>query len=798
MITMSSSVRRFSFALVFLAGLFPAGVAHAAEELKLWYQRPATQWVEALPVGNGRLGGMVFGGIAQERIQINEDTLWAGGPYNPVNPEAKAALPEIRRLLAEGQNQAAQALVGQKFLAIPRTQMPYQTVGDLMITLAGGAAATNYRRELDLDTAVARTEFRIGNVRHVREVFASVPDQAIIVRLGATGGTLDFTLSFLSPQRSTFRTEGGNTLVLSGQNGDSAGIKGALRFECRAEVSATGGQVTASDNQLHVSGASSVTIALTATTSYRRYDDVSGDPTALTQQTLAALRGKSYDDLRSRAVAEHQRLFRRVALDLGHNAAAEKLPTDERVLQSPATEDPGLAELYFQYGRYLLLGSSRPGSQPANLQGIWNDSLNPPWGSKYTININTEMNYWPAASTNLAETAEPLLAMVRDLSETGARLAREQYGVTRGWVTHHNTDLWRATGPIDGAQYGTWPTGGAWLSVQLWQNYLYTGDRAWLERAYPLMKGAAEFFLESLVEEKSHGWLVTSPSLSPENAHHRPAAGGPAGGGNVALAAGPTMDIAILRDLFDACIAAARILGVDPTFAAEVRTTRDRLPPYQIGQQGQLQEWLEDWDAGAPEQQHRHVSHLYGAYPSNQITLRDTPQLAEAVKKTLETRGDISTGWAIAWRLNLWTRLHEPERAYKILHALLSPTRTYANLFDAHPPFQIDGNFGGTAAIAEMLVQSHLPLAPERAEPSGAPAFELELLPSLPQAWPTGSVTGLRARGGFEVDVAWRDGRLASATLRAPASGGVTRLHYGNTTRDVTLPPGGSFTWDGR
>ena len=735
---------------------------------------------------------------SQERIQLNEDTLWAGGPYNPANPEAKGALPEIRRLLAEGQNQAAQALVQQKFLAVPRTQMPYQTVGDLLITMSGGAVAENYRRELDLDTAVARTELQVGSVRQVREVFASVPDQAILVRLSATGGTLAFTLSFASPQRSTFRTEGGNMLVLSGQNGDSAGIKGALKFECRAVVTATGGQVTADDHQLHVSGASSVTIAVAAATSYRRYDDVSGDPAALTRQSLAALQGKPFDDLRRRAVEEHQRLFRRVALDLGHNAAAEKLPTDERVLQSATTEDPGLAALYFQYGRYLLLGSSRPGTQPANLQGLWNDSLSPPWGSKYTININTEMNYWPSASTNLAETAEPLLALVRDLSETGARMARDQYGVTRGWVTHHNTDLWRATGPIDGAQYGTWPTGGAWLSVQLWQNYLYTGDRAWLERAYPLMKGAAEFFLESLVEERSHGWLVTSPSLSPENTHHRAAAGGPTISGNVALAAGPTMDIAILRDLFDACLAATQILGVDAAFAAEVRKTRDRLPPYQVGAQGQLQEWLEDWDATAPDPQHRHVSHLYGAYPSNQITLRDTPQLAAAVKKTLETRGDISTGWAIAWRLNLWTRLQDPERAYRILHALLSPTRTYANLFDAHPPFQIDGNFGGAAAIAEMLVQSHLPLMPERAEPSGAPAFEIELLPSLPRAWPTGSVTGLRARGGFEVDVAWRDGRLASATLRAPAGGGVTRLRYGNTTRDVTLPPGGTLSWDGR
>ncbi len=758
---------------------------YAADELKLWYRQPAAQWVEALPVGNGRLGGMVFGGIEQERIQLNEDTLWAGGPYNPANPEAKAALPEIRRLIAAGETQAAQNLVQAKFMARPLTQVPYQTLGDLLITMAGGDAVRSYRRELDLDSAVARTEFQIGAGRHVREVFASAPDQVIVVQL--SGSRLSLTLALQSPQRSAIRVEDGNTLVMSGINGDINGIKGALKFETRAAVTTTGGQIVADAGQIHISGASTVTIVIAAATSFRRYDDVSGDPAALTTQALAAVKNKSYAELRERAVAAHQQMFRRVALDLGHNETAEKLPTDERVRQSQTTEDPALAALYFQYGRYLLVSSSRPGTQPANLQGIWNDSLNPPWGSKYTININTEMNYWPAESTNLAESAEPLLDLVKDLSETGARLAREHYGVDRGWVTHHNTDLWRASGPIDGAQFGTWPTGGAWLSVHLWQHFLYTGDRAWLARAYPLMKGAAEFFLQALVEEKSHGWLVTSPSMSPENNHHR----------GVAVTQGPTMDNAILRDLFDACIASARILGIDADFAAQARTVRDRLPPYQIGAQGQLQEWLEDWDAGAPEQRHRHVSHLYGFFPSNQITLRGTPQLSAAVKNTLETRGDLSTGWAIAWRLNLWARMQDAERTHKILLGLLSPQRTYPNLFDAHPPFQIDGNFGGTAAIAEMLLQSHMPLSPERLQPSGAPAFELELLPTLPKAWSTGSVTGLRARGGFAVDLAWHDGRLTTATIRSP-SGGSTRLRYGNATREIALGAGETITWDGR
>lgn len=758
--------------------------ASAADELKLWYRHPATEWVEALPVGNGRLGAMVFGGIEQERIQLNESTLWAGGPYNPANPEAKAALPEIRRLLAAGQDQAAQDLVQQKFMSVPVRQAPYETVGDLMITMAGEDRAQNYRRELELDSAVARTEFQVRDVKYTREVFASAPDQVIVIQLTASTPSLALTLAFQSPEHSAVRTEGNDTLVLAGTNGEAYGIKGALKFEARMRATAVGGKITSDAGQLHVTGASAVTLVLAAATSHRHYDDVSGDPAALNTRTLAAVAGKTFAELRDRHVAAHRQLFQRVALDLGHNAAAESLPTDERVQQSPTTDDPSLVALYFQYGRYLLASASRPGGQPATLQGLWNDNLNPPWGSKYTININTEMNYWPAETANLAETVEPMFGLIKDLSETGARFAREHYGTSQGWVAHHNTNLWRATGPIDSSFYGMWPTGGAWLSMTLWQHYLYSGNRADLERAYPLLKGAAQFFLETLVEEPTHHWLVTSPSMSPENAHHR----------GVSITMGPTMDNAILRDLFDACLTSAQLLGTDADFAARVRATRDRLPPFQIGAQGQLQEWLQDWDAGAPDQQHRHVSHLYGFYPSNQITLHGTPQLAAAVKKSLETRGDISTGWAIAWRLNLWARLQDAERTYKILRVLLGPERTYPNLFDAHPPFQIDGNFGGTAAIAEMLLQSHVPLP---SQPGRAPAFEIDLLPALPKAWPTGSVRGLRARGGFEMDLSWRDGRLTSATVRT-TSGGDTLLRYGDATRAVTLPAGGSLTWDGR
>lgn len=733
--------------------------------LSLWYTRPAGQWVEALPLGNGALAAMVFGGTGVERIALNEETLWNGGPYDPANPDALKALPEARRMVFSGDYKGAEALIEAQMMGRPLRQMSYQPLGDLILRQQDVDAVSDYRRMLDLDGALATTRFSTTIADFTREAFISAPDQVLVLRLKGRDvkrGRLALDLRLQTAQKAT-SVPGKNEILMTGGNGGQNGIKGALKFAVLLRVVSTDGQISEHSDGLRLSGAGEAVILLAAATSYRRFDDVSGDPVAIVRARMQAAAKKSYDALLSAHQADHRALFRRVSLDLGGQAAARQ-PTDQRVAISKPEDDPALAALYFQYGRYLMIAGSRPGGQPTNLQGKWNDDLNPPWNSKYTVNINTEMNYWLAEPGNLAECLEPLVVMAEDLSVTGAVTARVQYGA-RGWVCHHNTDLWRATAPMDKAFYGFWPMGGAWLCNQLWDHYDYSRDRAFLARIYPLMKGAAQFFLDTLVEDPNTHALVTCPSMSPEHRHP----------GDTSICAGPAMDSEILRDLFARTEDGARTLGLDAAFQQELARTAARLPPLKIGKAGQLQEWQADWDMEAEDLHHRHVSHLYALYPALQISSDMTPKLAAAARKTLEIRGDHATGWGTAWRIALWSRLRDGDHAHRVLSMLLGSARTYPNMFDAHPPFQIDGNYGGAAAMADMLLQSG--------------HDTLRLLPALPAAWPKGDVRGLCARGGFCVDLAWASGRLQRALIRS-AAGGSTMLALGTLQRKLSLKPG--------
>ena len=725
----------------------------------LWYEKPAKVWTEALPLGNSRLGAMVFGNPGIEQIQLNEETIYAGQPNNNANPNALENIPKVRELVFAGKYLEAQTLATEKVMSNTNHGMPYQTFGDLRISFPSHIHYTDYYRELDLDSAFATVTYRIGDVTYRREYITSFADQVVTVRLTADkSNALSFNAHLTSPHQDVKINTGSDFISLSGISSSHERLSGRVKFQGRLSANIKSGKSTYRDGVLAVENADEVILYVSIATNFVNYKDITADEVSRAENYLAKAKKSDYSQSRKQHIDFYKNLLDRVTLDLGQDQFSH-IPTDQRVQNFKNTNDSHLVATYFQFGRYLLISSSQPGGQPANLQGIWNDKLYPSWDSKYTVNINTEMNYWPAEVTNLQELNEPLFKMIKEVSETGRETAKIMYGTDEGWVLHHNTDLWRITGPVDRAPSGMWPTGGAWLSRHLWEHYLYTGDVDFLRRAYPILKDAALFFDKIMVYEPEHNWLVVSPSNSPENTH--------AGSGNKATTAGGvTMDNQLIFDLWHSIIYSSEILNTDKELALRLKKRLTEMAPMQIGKWGQLQEWMHDWDN--PNDKHRHVSHLYGLFPSSQISPFRTPELFSAARTSLIARGDPSTGWSMGWKVCLWARLLDGNHAYKLItdqltlvHENSGPGGTYPNLFDAHPPFQIDGNFGCTTGIAEMLMQSH-------------DGF-IYVLPALPSTWKNGNVTGLLARGGFELDIKWSNGEISEIKVKSN-NGGNCRL----------------------